>query len=63
MSLLDAVLALLLSAHIHDDENAIRRTAQRCAKRLPRRYRHLMVSIATSPNPMAIARHIQDGLR
>ncbi|WP_435609746.1 DUF7740 domain-containing protein [Pseudomonas knackmussii] len=62
MSLIDAVLAILLCARIHDDPDAIRKTALRCAKRLPRRYRHLMNSIASSPNPMAIALHIQQNL-
>lgn len=62
MSLLDAVLAILLCARIHENPDAIRKTALRCAKRLPKRHRHLMNSIAGSPNPMLVARHIQQNL-
>lgn len=53
MTLTDAVIALLLAARIHGTDNAIRVTAKRCAKLLPRSKRDLMYQIVDSRVPHA----------
>lgn len=62
MNVRDAILALLLAAHIHDNADAIRATAQRCAKRLPRRHRYLMFSIMASPDPLTVTDYLAKNL-
>ncbi|WP_132706227.1 DUF7740 domain-containing protein [Pseudomonas pseudonitroreducens] len=53
MTLTDAVIALLLAARIHGTDDAVRATAKRCAKQLPRSKRDLMFKIVDSRAPHA----------
>ncbi|MDZ7890040.1 MAG: hypothetical protein U5M72_12635 [Pseudomonas sp.] len=53
MTLTDTVIALLLAVRIHGTDDAIRATAKRCAKRLPRSKRDLVYQIVDSPSPHA----------
>jgi len=53
MNLTDAVIALLLACRIHGTDEAIRATAKRCAKLLPRGKRELMYKIVDSRSPHA----------
>lgn len=53
MTLTDAVIALLLSARMHGTDDAVRATAKRCAKQLPRSKRDLMFQIVDSRSPHA----------
>ncbi len=53
MTLTDAVLALLLTVRIHGTDDAVRATAKRCAKKLPRSKRDLMFQIVDSRAPHA----------
>ncbi|MFK8399933.1 hypothetical protein M2D07_015615 [Pseudomonas sp. BGr12] len=62
MNLQDAVLALLLAAKIHGTDSAIRATAKRCAKQLPRSKRDIMQSISASTEPLRIVHHIAENL-
>jgi hypothetical protein len=51
MTRTDAVIALLLTVQIHGTDEAVRATAKRCAKRLPRSKRYLMFQIVDSRSP------------
>ncbi|MCT5519317.1 DUF7740 domain-containing protein [Pseudomonas aeruginosa] len=62
MNLQDATLALFLAAKIHRTDNAIKATAKRCAKHLPRSKRDLMFSIIDSPEPLKLIKYIADNL-
>ncbi len=62
MTLLDATLAILLAARIHRSDSAIKATAKRCAKRLPRSKRDLMFSIIDSGEPLKLVRYIAEHL-
>lgn len=62
MTLTDAVIALLLAARIHGTDNAIRATAKRCAKLLPRSKRDLIYKIVDSPAPHAFVIYIAQNL-
>ncbi|MFC5695482.1 hypothetical protein ACFPU0_07890 [Pseudomonas sp. GCM10022186] len=62
MNLQDATLALFLAAHIHRSDQAIRATAKRCAKLLPRSKRDLMFSIIDSAEPLKLVNHIAEHL-
>jgi hypothetical protein len=53
MTLTDAVIALLLTVRIYGTDDAVRATAKRCAKRLPRSKRDLMFQIVDSRAPHA----------
>lgn len=53
MTLTDAVIALLLTVRIHGTDEAIRATAKRCTKLLPRSKRDLMYKIVDSRSPHA----------
>lgn len=53
MTLTDAVIALLLSARMHGTDDAVRATAKRCEKQLPRSKRDLMFQIVDSRSPHA----------
>jgi len=53
MTLTDAAIALLLTVRIHGTDEAIRATAKRCAKLLPRSKRDLMYKIVDSRSPHA----------
>ncbi|HGW8959521.1 hypothetical protein [Pseudomonas aeruginosa] len=62
MTLQDAVLALLLAAKIHGTDRAVKATAKRCAKQLPRSKRGIVLSIAVSAEPLKLVRYIADNL-
>lgn len=62
MSLQDAVLALLLAAKIHGTNSAVRATAKRCAKNLPRSKRDIILNIAASSDPLKLVHYIADNL-
>ena len=53
MTLTDATIALLLTVRIHGTDEAIRTTAKRCAKLLPRSKRDVMYKIVDSRSPHA----------
>ncbi|MBV2205658.1 MAG: hypothetical protein KUL87_09575 [Pseudomonas sp.] len=54
MTLSDATLALLLSAHIHGTDAAVRATAKRCVKLLPRSKRDLLYKVIESRSPLEL---------
>jgi hypothetical protein len=56
----DAIFALMLSAQIHQTHRAIKNTARRCAKRLPKEKRTLMLAIAKSPRPLKMIPFIEN---
>ncbi|MGU0622961.1 DUF7740 domain-containing protein [Pseudomonas aeruginosa] len=58
----DAIFALMLSAQIHQTHRAIKNTARRCAKRLPKNNRTLMITIARSPRPLDMIAFIERSL-
>lgn len=51
-------LALLLSARIHGTDEAVRATARRCLKQLPKRQRDLMFNVIQSRHPLQMVRTI-----
>ncbi|RJG08647.1 hypothetical protein D3879_22395 [Pseudomonas cavernicola] len=54
MTIIDATIALLLAAKIHGTNEAIKATAKRCAKQLPRSKRYLMFSVIDSSKPLLL---------
>lgn len=54
MTIVDATIALLLAARIHGSNEAVKATAKRCAKQLPRSKRDLMFSVIDSSNPLLL---------
>ncbi|MCD4866460.1 MULTISPECIES: hypothetical protein [Pseudomonas] len=50
------MLALLLSARIHGTDEAVRATAKRCIKQLPKRQRDLMFNVIQSHQPLRMVR-------
>lgn len=62
LNLQDAILALFLAARIHSSDKAIKATAKRCAKRLPRSKRDLMFAIIDSAEPLKLVNHIAEHL-
>ncbi len=62
MTLTDAVLAILLAARIHGTDDAIRATAKRCAKLLPRSKRDLVYKIMDSSTPHVFVIYIVQNL-
>lgn len=54
MTIVDATIALLLAARIHGSNEAVKTTAKRCAKQLPRSKRDLMFSVIDSSNPLLL---------
>lgn len=54
MTMDDAALVLLLAARLRGTDEAVRETAKRCAKCLPRSDRPLMYDIVNSRNPLQI---------
>lgn len=48
----DAILALMLAVRIHGTQRAVKSTAKRCAKLLPKSKRTLMRAVTESPRPM-----------
>lgn len=62
MNLQDAILALLLTARIHRTDAAIKATAKRCAKQLPRSKRDLMYGIIASAAPLKLINYLANNL-
>ncbi|MGK8436814.1 hypothetical protein ACRS3X_05560 [Ectopseudomonas hydrolytica] len=62
MTLTDAVIALLLTARIHGTDSAIRATAKRCVKLLPRSKRDLIYKIIESSSPHAFVIYLAQNL-
>ena len=58
MTLLDAAVALFLAQRIHGSDAAIRATAKRCAKLLPRSQRELMFKVVASKSPRALVSYL-----
>nr|WP_296220567.1 hypothetical protein [Pseudomonas sp. UBA2684] len=58
----DAILALLLAAKIHGTPKAVKNTAKRCAKLLPRSKRNFMFTVAESPRPLEMIVYIGENL-
>ncbi|WP_437884567.1 DUF7740 domain-containing protein [Pseudomonas sp. LRF_L74] len=58
MTLTDAVIALFLAMRIHGTDAAIRATAKRCAKKLPRSQRDSMFKIVDSKSPRAVVNYL-----
>lgn len=61
-TLTDAYLVLLLAATIHGTDAAVRDTAKRCAKTLPRSKRDVMYQIVDSKEPLKLVFHIAANL-
>lgn len=61
-TLTDAYLVLLLAATIHGTNAAVRDTAKRCAKTLPRSKRDVMYQIVDSKEPLRLVFHIAENL-
>jgi hypothetical protein len=61
-TLTDAYLVLLLAATIHGTDAAVRDTAKRCTKTLPRSKRDVMYQIVDSKEPLRIVFHIAENL-
>lgn len=62
MTLQDATLALFLAARIHGSNPAIKATAKRCAKLLPRSKRDLMFAIVDSSEPLKLVNYLAEHL-
>jgi hypothetical protein len=62
LTLQDATLALFLAARIHGKNSAIKVTAKRCAKLLPRSKRDLMFSIVDSNEPLKLINYLAENL-
>lgn len=58
----DAILALVLAARIHQTNGAIKATAKRCAKQLPRGKRDLMRAIHDSKEPLKLIEYLAENL-
>lgn len=56
MTLSDATLALLLAARIHGTDAAVRTTAKRCVKLLPRSKRDLLYKVVDNSSPLDLVR-------
>ncbi|HFJ0421628.1 DUF7740 domain-containing protein [Pseudomonas aeruginosa] len=54
MTISDATLALLLAARIHGTDAAVRATAKRCVKLLPRSKRDLLYRVVESRSPLEL---------
>ena len=61
-TLTDAYLVLLLAATIHGTDAAVRDTAKRCTKTLPRSKRDVMYQIVDSKEPLKLVFHIAENL-
>ncbi|MCY1369657.1 hypothetical protein D9M69_567090 [compost metagenome] len=62
MTLSDATLALLLAARIHGTDAAVRATAKRCAKLLPRSKRDVLYQVVESRSPLTLVEYLSQGL-
>ncbi|MCO6057969.1 hypothetical protein NG726_14980 [Pseudomonas sp. MOB-449] len=62
VNLQDATLALFLAARLHGSNAAIKATAKRCAKLLPRSKRDLMFAIVDSSEPLRLVNYLVEHL-
>ena len=62
MTLTDATLALLLTARIHGTDAAVRATAKRCVKLLPRSKSDLIYKVVDSRSPLEFVDLMARGL-
>ncbi|SDI69093.1 hypothetical protein [Pseudomonas panipatensis] len=62
LNLQDALLALLLTVRLHGTDAAVRATAKRCAKQLPRSKRDLMYRVIDSTEPLKLVRYLGENL-
>lgn len=62
VNLQDATLALFLAARIHGSNSAIKATAKRCGKLLPRSKRDLMFAIVDSAEPLKLVNYLAEHL-
>ncbi|GLZ84357.1 hypothetical protein Pres01_04080 [Metapseudomonas resinovorans] len=62
LTLLDATLAVFLAARIHGTNSAIKATAKRCAKHLPRSKRDLIFAIVDSAEPLKLVNYLAEHL-
>jgi hypothetical protein len=62
MTLTDATIALLLAARIHGTDAAVRATAKRCIKRLPRSKRDLHHLVVESKSPLILVDFLAQGV-
>ncbi|MCY1314313.1 hypothetical protein D9M70_649390 [compost metagenome] len=62
MNLQDATLALFLAARIHGTDAAIKATAKRCTKLLPRSKRDLLFAIVDSSEPLRLVNYLAEHL-
>lgn len=58
----DATFALFLAARIHGSNVAIKATAKRCAKQLPRSKRDLVLAIVDSTEPLKLVNYLVEHL-
>jgi hypothetical protein len=52
MTFLEAILALALAAEIHESNEAVTLTAQRCLDEIPWKYQGLLSAIVESSSPL-----------
>ncbi|WP_225578957.1 hypothetical protein [Pseudomonas sp. PDM14] len=62
MTLIDATLALFLAARIHGTDAAVRATAKRCVKLLPRSKREMIFKVVESKSPLALVTFMTQNL-
>lgn len=62
MNLTDATLALLLASRIHGTDAAVKTTAKRCIKNMPRSMRNPMFSVIQSKEPRKLLKHLASDL-
>jgi site-specific DNA-cytosine methylase len=62
MNLTDATLVLLLAAHIHGTDEAVRASAESVLKKLPRSKRRPIYKVIGAKSPLALVRLLADTL-
>jgi hypothetical protein len=62
VTLTDATIALLLAAKFHGTDIAVKATARRCSRHLPRSKRDLMFTVMNSREPLKLVQHIAQNL-
>ncbi|WLD65594.1 hypothetical protein [Pseudomonas sp. OVF7] len=62
MNLTDATLILLLAAHIHGTDEAIRASAKSVLKKLPRSKRDLIYKVIDSRSPLDLVNYLAQNL-
>lgn len=62
MNLTDVIIALLLAARIHGTDQAVRATAKRVVKKLPRSKREVIYKVIDSKCPLFMVELIAENL-